>query len=174
MVETVLEQLGTSAARLVVVVVSALVVYVAVIAATRVVGLRSFSKMSSFDFAMTVAIGSLIATVAAAQAPLVTGLVGVAVLFAAQASVALLRSNHLLRGAVDNRPLLLMDGPQILHDNLAAARITLDDLHGKLREANVLDYDDVRAVVVETTGDVSVLHGPGALDPQLLRGVRRA
>jgi uncharacterized membrane protein YcaP (DUF421 family) len=165
--------LGASWAELGRAALGALAIYLAVIAATRIAGLRSFSKMSSFDFAMTVAIGSLIATVAAGQAALVTALVGVAVLYAAQATMALLRRNHLLGGAIDNTPLLLMDGPQILHHNLAAARITLDDLHGKLREASVLDYRDVHAVVVETTGDVSVLAGPGTLDPQLLRGVRR-
>jgi uncharacterized membrane protein YcaP (DUF421 family) len=33
-----------------------------VVALTRVFGLRSFSKMSGFDFAVTVAIGSVVAT----------------------------------------------------------------------------------------------------------------
>ena len=37
-------------------------IYLAVIVYTRIFGKRSFSKMSSFDFAMTVAVGSIIAT----------------------------------------------------------------------------------------------------------------
>lgn len=170
---SLVEGLGASWTELGRAAIGALAIYLGVIVATRLAGLRSFSKMSSFDFAMTVAIGSLIASVAAGQAALATALVGVAVLFTAQTTVAMLRHNHSLRGVVDNTPLLLMDGPRILHHNLEAARITLDDLHGKLREANVLDYGDVHAVVVETTGDVSVLCGPGTLDPDLLRGVRR-
>lgn len=171
-IDSILSQFGASGARLVSAASAAVAVYVAVIVATRVAGLRSFSKMSSFDFAMTVAIGSLIASAAAGQAPLATVLIGVTVLFACQFGVALLRRHGLLGGAVDNSPLLLMDGSEILHDNLASARVTLDDLHGKLREANVLGYDQVRAVVLETTGDVSVLHGDVALDRELLRGVR--
>jgi uncharacterized membrane protein YcaP (DUF421 family) len=166
-------ELGASSTELMTGAVAAIAIYLAVILATRVSGLRSFSKMSAFDFAMTVAIGSLIATAAAGQAPLATVVVGVAVLFAGQFTVAFLRSHRWLRGALDNSPLLLMDGEQILHDNLSRARVTLDDLHGKLREAGVLRYDQVRAVVFETTGDISVLHGDGPLDHRLLRAVRR-
>lgn len=172
MVESVLAGLGTSGGELASAAVAAVTIYVVVIVATRLAGLRSFSKMSSFDFAMTVAIGSLIASAASRQAPLAAAVLGMLVLYASQLAVAVLRRHGLLGGAVDNTPLLLMDGERILHDNLAAARITLDDLHARLREANVLSYDQIRAVVFETTGDVSVLHGRGGLDPALLRGVR--
>jgi uncharacterized membrane protein YcaP (DUF421 family) len=174
MLASILADLGASGSQLVVAALAALGIYLAVIAATRLSGLRSFTKMSAFDFAMTVAIGSLIATAASGQAPLAAVAVGVATLYAAQFVVALARRHSLLHGAVDNSPLLLMDADRILEANLAAARLTLDDLHGKLREANVLHYGQVRAVVLETTGEVSVLHGDAALDPALLRGVRRS
>lgn len=173
MLDQVLTRLAASGTEMTTGAVAALVIYLAVILATRISGLRSFSKMSSFDFAMTVAIGSLIASAASGQASLATVLVGLVVLYVAQFVVARLRRWGLLSGVVDNTPLLLMDGDHILHDNLTAARITLDDLHGKLREANVLDYAQVRAVVLETTGNVSVLRGHEELNPRLLRGVRR-
>jgi uncharacterized membrane protein YcaP (DUF421 family) len=170
---SILEQLGAGGTQLASAAIAALGIYLAVIVATRVSGLRSFTKMSAFDFAMTVAIGSLIATAASGQAPLAAVSVGVVTLYLAQFVVALLRRHSLLHGAVDNSPLLLMDGDRILDDNLGAARLTMDDLHSKLREANVLHYGQVRAVVLETTGEVSVLRGDEELDPALLRGVRR-
>lgn len=37
-------------------------IYVTVLVATRLVGLRSLAKLSSFDFAATVAVGTLLAT----------------------------------------------------------------------------------------------------------------
>jgi len=43
---------------LVAIAISAVLVYAAVLLYTRVVGLRSFSKMSAADFAMTIACGS--------------------------------------------------------------------------------------------------------------------
>ena len=53
------------------------------------------------------------------------------------------------------------------------ARITRDDLYAKLREANVTSFDQVHAVIAETTGDISVLHGgpSDTLDPDLLKNV---
>ena len=44
--------------------VSAVLMLITVIAIVRTIGLRSFSKMSSFDFAVTVSIGSILAGVA--------------------------------------------------------------------------------------------------------------
>lgn len=41
-------------------------------------------------------------------------------------------------------------------------------------EANVTQIDDVLAVVLETTDDVSVLRSSGPLDARLLDGVRRS
>ena len=41
------------------IVITAVGIYIAIILFTRIAGKRSFSKMSSFDFAMTVAIGSI-------------------------------------------------------------------------------------------------------------------
>ena len=51
-----------------------------------------------------------------------------------------------------------MKGPEILEDNLKAARVTHDDLREKLREANVIQRKHVKAVVFESTGAFSVIH----------------
>ncbi len=161
------------------VVLSTLGLYAVLIALIRVVGLRSFSKMSSFDFAMTVAVGSVLAsTILTPSPPLAQAAVALASLFGVQAVIAALRKRTTwMEHIVDNEPLVLMAGDRILHDNLQQARVTENDLWAKLREANVLHPREVRAVVLETTGDISVLHGqPDRVDlhPCLLRGVRDA
>ncbi len=134
-------------------------VYSAIVLLTRLNGLRSFSKMSGFDFAMTVAIGSLFATtIATGTPPMLQGITALATIFACQRVVAFLRSrDEDLRNLIDNSPVLLMDGPTILHENLSRVRVTQKDLYGKLREANVVNLKQVRAVVLESTGDISVL-----------------
>ncbi|MDY7101031.1 MAG: DUF421 domain-containing protein [Actinomycetota bacterium] len=169
-----LEQwLGSSWSEVGLVVASTAAVFVAVIAYTRVVGLRSFSKMSSFDFAMTVAVGSIIATTAVtSSATLVNALIGLAVLYVLQIAIGVARVRFGAGAAVDNSPLLLMDGSKVLEDNLRSARLTHDDLAAKLREAGVARPEQVLAVVFETTGDVSVISGEGPLDRELLAGVR--
>ena len=69
-------------------------IYVSLIALTRIAGLRSFSKMSSFDFAITVAIGSIIAsTILAKDPPLLQAMAALAALYALQMAVASLRGS---------------------------------------------------------------------------------
>ncbi|WP_299681431.1 YetF domain-containing protein [uncultured Roseobacter sp.] len=144
-----------------------------IILLVRMVGLRSFSKMTNFDFVMTIAMGSLLA--GAAQTgkwvDLIQTLTAMAALFAAQFSVAYLRKrSDALDATLQNSPVLLMRNGEILHAALQRTRVTETDLIAKLREANALEVSSVKAVVLETTGDVSVLHGD-QVDETLLRGV---
>jgi len=134
-------------------------IYLAIIIFTRIAGKRSFSKMSSFDFAMTVAVGSILATtILSASVSLLQGIVGLAAVYILQISAAFFRRFTWFQEAIDNSPLLLMNGNDIIYENLKKARVTEGDLRSKLREANVLELSQVRAVVFETTGDISVLH----------------
>jgi len=145
--------------ELIAICLSTLGIYVAVILFTRIFGKRSLSKMSSFDFAMTVAVGSLIATTAlSASVSLIDGIVGVFMIYFFQLAAAFFRRYKPFRKAIDNSPLLLMTGSKIIESNLSKARLTEGDLRSKLREANVMDLSEVRAVVFETTGDIVVLH----------------
>ena len=160
------------------VVATTLGIYVALVVFTRLAGLRSFSKMSSFDFAITVAFGSVVAgTAMAKDPPLLQGVTALGTLYLVQHLVAQLRRRKKASSLVDNDPIVLMIGRDVLQENLTAAGMTDADLRSKLREANVLDYDEIRAVVCEATGDVSVLHGDPdgpSLDPDLLQDVRGA
>ena len=152
------------------VLISTVGIYVGVVVLTRLLGLRSFSKMSSFDFAVTVAIGSVIAST-------VQGLAALALLYALQFTVGIARNRLRAEGAIDNQPLVLMVGPDFIEENLRRAHVTENDIRSKLRLANVTRMEQVRAVVMETTGDVSILHAdPSAppLDAALFENVRGA
>lgn len=132
--------------------------------------------MTSFDFVMTVAMGSLVGSSARVeQVPaFLQALAAMGGLFLIQYLIA---SGRKLSGGfgklVQNQPLLLMKDGAIIDEALAVSRVERADLLAKLREANVLELSDVRAAILETTGDVSVLHGD-RLEPTLLEGVRRA
>lgn len=150
---------GFSIEALLAVFLSAVGIYFTVILLTRIAGKRSFSKMSGFDFAMTVAIGSIIgSTLLLASVNLMTGIIGLCSIYLLQQLVAYLRRFPSVGRIVENKPLFLMKGSQVLADNLKRARVTKADLRAKLREANVTRLSQVKAVVFETTGDISVLH----------------
>lgn len=166
---------GVGGTRLGTVVVATVLVYVAVVVLTRLAGPRSLAKMSSFDFAATVAVGSTLSSTATGSVPLAAGAAALAVLFGLQALVGALRRRGALGGAVDNRPLLLLAHGQVLDDALAQARISRSELWSQLRASGVRRLGDVHAVVLETTGDLSVLPaGQGGTEPVLMEGVRGA
>lgn len=140
-------------------ILSTIGIYVALIFLTRISGVRSFSKLSSFDFAITVAIGSLLAsTIISKDPPLLLAIVALSSLFAIQMLVASLRNNNFVSKLVNNKPLLLMKGDVMLTRNMRKGQVSQPDLLAKLREANVLKVDQIQAVIMETTGDISVLH----------------
>lgn len=167
--------LGTTVEEAALVVFSAVAIYLAVLSYTRIAGLRSFAKMSSFDFAMTVAIGSIMATVATGpSATLANGLVALAVLYVLQVLIGFARRRRKLAHAIDNRPLLLLHDGRPIPEALAHVRMTSDDLQAKLRASGVASLSGAAAVVLETTGDVSVIEAPADLDPDLFSDVRGA
>lgn len=157
------------------VVVCTPVIYLALITYSRMVGLRSFAQMTNFDMAAFVAFGSITATTAVStEVKLIHGLLALGVLFATQALIAWLRGWGTVEQLADSRPLLLMSGSEVLPDQLDKGQMTEKDLRSKLRLAGVTRDEQIRAVVLETTGDVSVLvDDPGAagIDTELLAGV---
>ena len=139
----------------------------------RINGLRSFSKMTNFDFVMTVGIGSLLASSSQSQTWLtfVQGLLAMAMLFVVQYCAARIRkASDKAESIMQNQPVMLMRDGVILEDALRETRVSRNDLLAKLREANVLHFSDVRAVILETTGDISVLHGD-SISPKMLEGL---
>lgn len=145
-----------------------------VILLIRVNGLRSLSKMTNFDFVMTIALGSLVASASQSTqwSSFAQSLLAMAALFVVQWVAARLRkASKLFERASQNTPVVLMRDGRFCDDALDRTRVSRSDVLAKLREANVLALDQVRAVVLETTGDVSVLHGE-ALADELLDGVR--
>ena len=139
----------------------------------RIVGLRSLSKMTNFDFVMTVALGSVLAAAATADKWQVFAqcLVAMAGLFLIQFVTSKIRKqSDAVEDAIQNRPIFLYKDGAFCEDAMKTARVTKSDVVAKMREANCLSLDKAQAVILEATGDVSVLHGDG-FDDRIVEGV---
>lgn len=146
-----------------------------VVVLVRINGLRSFSKMTNFDFVMTVAVGSLLASGSQSTTwpQFAQACIAMATLFFVQYATARLRRfSDRFEATMQNTPTILMRDGEFMEEAMQATRVARDDLIAKLREANALDISRVRAVILETTGDISVLHGE-RLDERLLSGTKR-
>lgn len=138
---------------------SALGFYIGLIFFTRLMGLRSFSKLSSHDFAMTVAIGSILASTVLSDSPaLLQGLLAVGVLFMIQAIVSIIRRKvKPVKTLIDNQPIILMAHGEYFWDNLKEANLSTSDVQEVLRKNGLKSKTEVFAVIMETTGDMSVI-----------------
>ncbi|WP_178988695.1 DUF421 domain-containing protein [Winogradskyella schleiferi] len=158
------------------IILSSIGIYTAIIVYTRLFGKRSFSKMSSFDFAMTVAVGSITATTILSETvSFLEGAIGLLMVYILQLVAAYFRRFSWFRKRIDNQPTLVMEGQHILKENLKAVRLTEGDLRSKIREANVTKLSEIKAVIFETTGNLVVLHkrDNDGIDDWLLKDVQR-
>lgn len=133
--------------------------------------------MSSTDFVTTVAVGSLFASIIVSPTPsAVVGLCALTSIFLVKWGVAFARSRTDVASVIlDNRPRYLMYGDEIQFETLKQVNVSLSEMHAKLREANVWSYEQVIAVVLETTGDVSVLHrtlDDATLSPEIFADIQ--
>ena len=146
--------------------IGVVITYFMVMLFTKIFGLKSFAKMTGFDFINTIAIGNILAmSIATSNPTVLSGIVLIGLLYFINYGISYLTfKNKTFRNKISNSPILLMRDGKLLKSNMKKAKITMNELRGKLREANVIRLCEVKAVVLETTGDVSVLHTSGSED----------
>ena len=140
----------------------------------RIVGLRSLSKMTNFDFVMTVALGSVLAAAVTTDKWTTFGqcMAAMAGLFLVQVAASKLRKeSDRAEDLMQNQPIFLYKDGAFCEEAMTSARVSKSDVIAKMREANCLSLDKAQAVVLEATGDVSVLHGD-ALDERIVEDVK--
>lgn len=141
--------------------------YVGLIILLRVSGKRTLSKMNAFDFVVTVALGSTLATVLLNKSvALADGLAALALLIGLQFVITWLsmRSKTLSK-LVKAKPTLLVYQGNYLHDALHAERVTEEEILAGLRERGISSLNAAAAVILETDGTLNVLK-QAPKDPQ--------
>lgn len=153
------------------VILSAIGIYSVFFILIRTAGQRALASWSTMDKAIVIAFGSVLGRVVLGYTPtLAAGIIGLATMFALFRLEAVLRRSK--RGAYfSSKPILLMAGDQILQPGLRAAKIVEDELYFKLRQAGIRNFSEVALVLLEPTGDVSVLRRGELIDPLLLRRI---
>jgi len=146
--------------------------YVAVIVFLRVSGNRTLAKMNAFDFIVTVALGSTLATILLSkEVSLTEGLVALAMLIGLQFAITWLSVRlPLVDGLVKSEARLLLLRGDFLPDAMRRARVVEGEILAAVRGDGIASLDDVEAVVLETDGSFSVVpRAPQARNPSALR-----
>lgn len=156
-----------------VVVVATTGMYLAFMVLVHLLGQRSLARVSSSDLAASVAFGSLIGRAALGDVPyLGGGIVALVTLFVLQMVAGRLRRFVKPGSRLLNQPLVVMAGDSILHDNLERSLVAEDELASALRLRGIRSLDEIACVILEPTGEWSVLRRDRLIDPFMLEGVR--
>ncbi|MDX9865204.1 MAG: DUF421 domain-containing protein [Anaerolineaceae bacterium] len=144
------------------VVVVGILAYLSMVFLLRIAGKRTLSKMNAFDFIVTVALGSTLATVLQSKdVPLIEGVTAFVVLIVLQFVITWLsvRSKTISR-LVKSEPAMLFYQGEYLWKAMKKARVVEVELTAVLRAHGIASVESVEAIVLETDGSFTVIPQP--------------
>lgn len=133
--------------------------YCFLVMSLRVSGKRTLAKMNAFDWVVTVALGSTLATILLSKdVSLAQGVLALSLLIGMQFAVTWTGVRvGWVRGVVSGEPALLVYRGEFLPTALLKERVNEEDIFAAVRSAGIRGLGEVEAVVLETDGSFSVL-----------------
>ncbi|MBA2380242.1 MAG: DUF421 domain-containing protein [Blastocatellia bacterium] len=147
--------------------------FTGLILALRISGKRTLSKWNAFDFVVTIALGSTLATVLLSKdVRLAEGLTAFALLIALQFVITWIavRSRKADR-IIKSSPTLLLKRGAFIDDKMLATRVTESEVLAAVRASGSASLEDIEAVVLETDGSFSVVRSEKGHAPVALKDV---
>lgn len=150
--------------------------YVVAVLGLRVAQRRTLAQWTAIDFAASVAVGAIVGrTAVASQQGFLVGVVALATILGAHSLAMFGRFNRLIAKLVDHRVRVLVDHGTLRRDQLRLCGLTDNDLISKLRELGVHRLEDLRYVLYETKGELTVVREDAHEDtPLVAEGLRSA
>lgn len=133
--------------------------YLALVVLLRGFGKRTLSKLNAFDFVVTIALGSILATILLdKQLSLAEGVAGLALLMTWQLAFTWLSSRYApVRGLITSEPRLVAHEGRFLHEAMRKERLAEEEILQAVRAQGRDGLDQVRSVVLEPDGSLSVI-----------------
>ena len=130
--------------------------------------------MNAFDFVVTVALGSTLATILVSKdLSVATGFAGLATLVGMQYGVAWLSiRSRTIRRLSRSEPTLLVHRGELLQNAMRSERVNKDEVMSALRKEGLAGVAEAAAVILETDGTLSVLRSVHANSPSALAKVQ--
>ncbi len=141
------------------IIVTAVVLYFLLIVILRVSGKRTLSAMNAFDFIVTVALGTTLAsTILNSSVSFIDGFTALVTLISLQFFISFFSSrSKILSRVVKSEPKLLCYKGEILKDAIKQERLVENEILQALRSKGYSSLRDVDAVVLETNGNISII-----------------
>lgn len=153
---------------------SAVFSYVVIIIWLRIFGKRTLSKWNAFDFIVTIALGSVLATmIMSKDVKLLDGVLAIFLLIFLQFIITFIsaRSEWFDKLVKAEPKFLYLDG-EFLKENMKTERVPKPEILAAIRTSGVSALEDVKAVVLETDGSFSVIEKSGSESDSALSDVK--
>lgn len=133
--------------------------YIGVIILLRISGKRTLSKWNSFDFVVTVAFGSILASMLlSTKTSLAQGLLGFGLLVFFQYLLTWIATrSSIIQKLIKAKPTLLLYQGKILDSAIKNERVSEGEILAAIRANGISAVEDVEAVILETDGSFSVI-----------------
>ncbi|CAN5638311.1 DUF421 domain-containing protein [soil metagenome] len=148
--------------------------YLALLVLLRISGKRTLAKLNAFDLVVTVALGSTLATILlSADVSLAKGVAALFLLVILQFAITWTSVRWpMINRFVKAEPALLFHDGEYLEKALRTERITRSEVEAIVRSSGMANMQSVRAVVLETTGLISIIERGGSAPGAPLKGVK--
>ena len=135
--------------------------YAALVLLLRVSGKRTLSKMNAFDLIVTVALGSILATILLSKdVALADGVTALATLIGLQFVIAWLSVRfERVSQLVKAEPTLLVHDGEMCRDAMRRERVVEAEVQAAVRKQGMDTLAEAKSVILETDGSFSVIKG---------------
>jgi uncharacterized membrane protein YcaP (DUF421 family) len=136
-----------------------IIVYVFLIVLLRFTGKRQIGQMAPFDLVLLLVLSNAVQNAMNGGDNSITGgLISAVTLVGVNWLIGLLTyKSRRMEALVEGRPEVLVHNGKIFEKALQHTKVTRRELLGALREAGCIDFEDVRAAMLETDGTISVI-----------------
>ncbi|MGJ9426556.1 DUF421 domain-containing protein [Nesterenkonia halotolerans] len=133
--------------------------YAVLVLVIRLSGKRTLSQLNAFDFIVTVALGSTLATILlSSDVSWTEGAFALILLAGLQFVLAWISSRApAFRTVITARPAVVLWRGELRHDALRRNRLAESEVYQAVRSSGAGDLSSVAAVVLETNGRLSVI-----------------
>lgn len=139
--------------------IRAVIIYITVITAMRIMGKRQIGELKPHELVITVLV-SQVASIPLEDnsMPLANMFVPILIFVSFEIIVSIISMKSLnFRNLIQGRPMFVIRNGKIDEKQMKRLRFTIDDLIDAIRQKDVFDISTVQDAVIETNGSISVL-----------------
>ena len=153
---------------------STVIAFVTLFLFIRISGKRTLSKLNAFDFVVTVALGSTLTYMMLGLVPLAEGAEVLLLIILLQHVFAWsTRTSKHLEKLINSVPRLLYYEGIFINEAMKKESVTEEEMHAAIRTAGIEYIEEVKAIVMEINGEITVIQKSNGSGDSALEGISK-